>query len=63
MKDARLKYDLVTYEDDGSWNGFKCANGFVSRCVSAVAGENLPDARRVAEILNAHFEAQDKETS
>ncbi len=37
---------------------YDCANGFVSRVVSAVHADNFADARRVMEILNAHFATQ-----
>ena len=62
-QDARKDFDLVVYpydDDPDFWVGFKCKNGFVSRCVSAVADRNLPDAQRVSEILNAHFTAAHK---
>jgi hypothetical protein len=32
---------------------FWTANGFVSRCVSAIAAENLPDAILACRLLNA----------
>lgn len=36
-------------------------NGFVSRVVSAVAENNIPDARRVARILNKDAQDRDHE--
>ncbi len=49
---------LIVYPDGTDKPGvsFKCANGFVSRVVSAVAENNIPDAERVCEILNRHEE-------
>lgn len=46
---------LVVYPNGTDQPGveFKCANGFVSRVVSAVAAQNIPDAERVCQILNA----------
>jgi len=48
---------LIVYPDgtDKPGYGFRVANGFVSRVVSAVAGENLGDADEVARILNDYF--------
>lgn len=37
------------------------ANGFVARVVGYVAAENIPDAKRVAAILNAYFAEIDAE--
>lgn len=44
--------------ESGEDHVYDCINGFVSRVVSTVHGENFADARRVMEILNAHFAAQ-----
>ena len=33
---------------------FICASGYVARCISAIAGENLPDARWAMRVLNAY---------
>jgi hypothetical protein len=46
---------LIVYPDGTSEPGveFWTANGFVSRCVSAIAEVNLPDAERVCRLLNA----------
>lgn len=46
---------LIVYPDGTDKPGveFKCANGFVSRVVSAVAQQNIPDAERVCQILNS----------
>lgn len=48
---------LITYPDGIDKPGVEIPtfNGFVSRIVSAVADNNIPDAERVAKILNAHF--------
>lgn len=48
---------LIVYPDGTDQPGveFRCANGFVSRAVGAVAEVNIPDAERVCAILNAHF--------
>lgn len=46
---------LIIGEDGETAHKYECANGFVSRCVSAVHELNVADARKVAEILNAHF--------
>jgi uncharacterized protein YlaI len=48
---------LITYPNGTDQPGvtIPTINGFVSRVVSAVACENIPDAERVAKILNAHF--------
>lgn len=48
---------IIVYPDGPSQPGveFRCANGFVSRAVGAVAEVNIPDAERVCAILNAHF--------
>jgi hypothetical protein len=45
---------LMIYPDGTDKPGvvFDVADGFVSRVVSAVAERNLPDARRVAKLLN-----------
>lgn len=45
---------LIVYHDDGAEAArIDCANGFVSRCVSAISAENIPDAIEAARILNA----------
>jgi hypothetical protein len=53
----RLKFEagLTVYPDGTNEPGveFWTADGFVSRCVSAIASENLPDAERVCRLLNA----------
>ncbi len=48
---------LITYPDGTNNPGeeFKVANGFVSRIVSSVAEDNIPDAHRVAKIINKFF--------
>lgn len=47
---------LICYDDEGSEHRFECANGFVSRVVSAVFHSDqmgcYSDARRVMEIMN-----------
>jgi hypothetical protein len=43
--------------EDGIDHEYECANGFVSRCVSAVHGENYADARKLARILNQYYNA------
>lgn len=51
---------LVVYQNDGTSVTIHVANGFVSRVVGWIASENIPDAIRVANILNAEsasFEA------
>jgi hypothetical protein len=47
---------LRVYPDGPNEPGvdFKCANGFVTRVVSAVAESNLADADAVCRILNQH---------
>lgn len=53
-----MESTLIVYPDGTDKPGveFKCANGFVSRVVSAIANSDqmgcLADARRVCEILN-----------
>lgn len=49
-----LSGNLIVYPDGTDKPGveFWCANGFVSRVVSAVAEQNIPDAERVCKILN-----------
>lgn len=49
---------LVVYPDGTDKPGveFPIANGFVARVVGAVAENNIPDAQRVAAILNKKFE-------
>jgi hypothetical protein len=53
----RLPFEggLIVYPDGTSAPGveFWTANGFVQRCVSAIAAENMPDAERVCRLLNA----------
>ncbi|AWJ88899.1 hypothetical protein Sp245p_03395 [Azospirillum baldaniorum] len=45
---------LIIYHDDGSEAArIPCANGFVSRCVSAIGAENIPDAIAAAKSLNS----------
>ena len=48
---------LIVYPDgiDQPGEEFKVANGFVSRVVSSVSDNNIPDAHRVAKILNKFF--------
>lgn len=52
---------LICYSDDGRAHRFDCANGFISRVVSAVFHSDQMgcywDAHRVMEIMNA--EARD----
>lgn len=45
---------LIIYPDGTDKPGLSIpiANGFVGRVVSAVSDVNIPDAQRVAEILN-----------
>ncbi len=47
---------LICYDDVGNEHRFECANGFVSRVVSAVFHSDqmgcYSDARRVMEIMN-----------
>lgn len=52
-----MAHTLIINED-GVDHKYACANGFVSRCVSAVHEENIADAHKLAEILNAHFAAK-----
>lgn len=48
---------LICYDDEGGEHHFPCANGFVSRIVSAIFHSDqmgcYSDARRVMEIMNA----------
>ena len=51
-------YPDGTYDENGKPNEpllIPVANGFVSRCVSAISNNNIPDAEHAAEILNKHF--------
>lgn len=48
---------LVVYPDAAGPVSIPVANGFVSRVVGWVAAENIPDAIRVAKILNAESAA------
>lgn len=50
---------VLIINEDGVDHTYECANGFVSRCVSAVHAENFSDARRICAILNR--EAADRE--
>lgn len=47
---------LICYDDEGGEHRFPCANGFVSRVVSAIFHSDqmgcYSDARRVMEIMN-----------
>jgi len=45
---------LIVYPDGTNEPSveFEIANGFVQRCVSSIAEMNIPDAERVARILN-----------
>lgn len=47
---------LICYDDEGAEHHFPCANGFVSRVVSAIFhSDNMgcyADARRVMKIMN-----------
>lgn len=49
---------LICHDDEGNKYEFPCANGFVSRVVSAVFHSDsvgcYTDARRVMEIMNAN---------
>jgi hypothetical protein len=51
---------LICYDDNGQEYRFPCANGFVSRVVSAVFNSDqmgcYSDALRVMEIMNAEAE-------
>ena len=49
---------LVVYPDGPGYPGVEIpvANGFVARVVGAVAENNIPDAKRVADILNREAE-------
>lgn len=51
---------LIVYHDAACTVGERIAvaDGFVSRCVSAIAAENIPDAKRAAAILNAAVAAK-----
>lgn len=44
---------IIPADDGGPDIEVPTANGFVQRCVSAIAAVNIPDALRAAEILNA----------
>lgn len=51
---SKLSSTAIIYHDDGSeaariW----CADGFVSRCVTSIAQDNIPDAIAAAKVLNA----------
>lgn len=52
---------LLTYGDVTEAIGIECANGFVCRVVGEIYNSDNfgchEDARRTAEILNAHFAA------
>lgn len=54
---------LICYGDDGEKHYFMCANGFVSRVVSAVfhSGQMgcYADARRVMQIMNEAVRAEE----
>lgn len=47
---------LICYDDENKEHRFECANGFVSRVVSAIFNSDqmgcYSDARRVMEIMN-----------
>ena len=49
---------LIVYPEGTDEPGveFEVANGFVARVVAAVANNNIPDAERVAKILNKEAE-------
>lgn len=51
-----LAATLICFDDEGNEHHFDCANGFVSRVVSAVFHSDqmgcYSDARRVMEIMN-----------
>jgi hypothetical protein len=51
---------LVVYPEGTDQPGYaiEVANGFVARVVGDIAERNLPDAERVAAILNAEVEKQ-----
>lgn len=51
-----LKHTLkiYPYDDPKESEDFICENGFVSRVVSSVAHDNIGDAFKVCDILNAH---------
>lgn len=53
---SRTEATLICYDDEGKEHRFECANGFVSRVVSAVFHSDqmgcYSDARRVMEIMN-----------
>ena len=53
-----MESTLIVYPDGTDKPGvqFKCKSLLVSRIVSAVAHENIPDARVVCEILNRHHD-------
>jgi hypothetical protein len=53
---------LICYDDNGDKYSFECADGFVSRVVSAIFHSDqigcYSDARRVMEIMNAAAERE-----
>jgi hypothetical protein len=53
---SSIEATLICYDDKGKEHRFECANGFVSRVVSAVFhSDNMgcySDARRAMEIMN-----------
>jgi hypothetical protein len=48
---------LIEYPDGTDQPGveFEVANGFVARVVGDIAERNIPDAEKVAAILNNYF--------
>lgn len=59
-----MTMDTLTVYPDGTDKlgvSFSVANGFVSRCVSAIADVNIPDAQMAADILNRAVAAEPTE--